>query len=92
MWPVFLSEVAVGGLQQARGGVRVGLCRGPPAACLPALCHEPLQQQLQCLGAAAHHRLTGPAEQLLLAGADGASGDRGRDRLQVGEAGPLGQA
>ena len=79
-------------MERGRGGVPVGVCRGPPAACLPALRHEPLQQQLQRMGAAAHHWLAGPAEQLLLAGADRASGDRGRDRLQVGEVGPLGQA
>lgn len=45
----------------------------------PALRGGSLRQQLQPVGAAAHHRPADPEEQLLLAGADRAPGDRGRD-------------
>lgn len=94
MWKQGSIPVAVKGRRSGDGGRgRCGRGRRRPTCrplCLPALRHESLQQQLQRVGAAAPHRHAGPAEQLLLAGEDGASGDRGRDRLQVSESGSLG--
>lgn len=95
MWKQGSIPVAVKGRRSGDGGRgRRGRGRRRPTCrplCLPALRHESLQQQLQRVGAAAPHRHAGPAEQLLLAGEDGASGDRGRDRLQVSESGSLGR-
>lgn len=58
-----------------------------PRPSFAALHHEPVQQQLQRPGLTAGHRRAEPAEQLLLAGEDGAAGDARGGGLQVSTSG-----